>query len=89
MSSKTKNNNLNYLIDPICIKVNRLFVLSFENEDNRMTFSKYYTPNVEIKEFNLLTDVKIFLTLLQKIKKRHTEKLLKWKEIMTTQQVIY
>ena len=43
MSNQTKNNNLNYLIDPAFIKVNRLFVLSFENEDDRIFFSKYYT----------------------------------------------
>ena len=30
-------------------KVNRLFVLSFENEDDRRYFSKYYVPNVQIK----------------------------------------
>ena len=33
-----------------------MFVLSFENEDNRKSFSKYYTPKVEIKEFNVLID---------------------------------
>ena len=31
MTNQTKNNNLNYLIDPTFTKVNRLFVLSFEN----------------------------------------------------------
>ena len=56
MSNKTKNNNLNYLIDPTFTKVNRLFVLSFENEDDRTYFSKYYTPTVEIKDFNVLID---------------------------------
>ena len=34
MSKETKNNNLNYLIDPAFSKVNRLFVLSFGNEDD-------------------------------------------------------
>ena len=33
MTKQVKTNNLNYLIDPIFSKVNRLFVLSFENED--------------------------------------------------------
>ena len=33
ISNQTKNNNLIYLIDPIFTKVNRLFALSFENED--------------------------------------------------------
>ena len=35
MTSQAKTNNLNYLIDPTFNKVNRIFVLSFENEDNR------------------------------------------------------
>ena len=47
MTNQTKNNNLNYLIDPTFTKVNRLFVLSFENENDRTSFSKYYVPNVQ------------------------------------------
>ena len=35
-SNQTKNNNLNYLIDPTFTNVNILFVLSFENEDDRI-----------------------------------------------------
>ena len=46
MTNQTKNNNLNYLIDPTFTKVNRLFVLSFENENGRASFSKHYVPNV-------------------------------------------
>ena len=44
MSNQTKNNNLNYLINPIFTTVNRLFVLSYKNEDDRTSFSKYYVP---------------------------------------------
>ena len=44
MSNQTKNNNLNYLIDPTFTNVNRLFVLSFKNENDRTSFSKYYVP---------------------------------------------
>ena len=51
MSNQTKNNNLNYLINPTFTNVNRLFVLTFENEDDRTSFSKYYVPKVEIKDF--------------------------------------
>ena len=60
MFNQTKPNNLNYLIDPIFSKANRLFILSFENEDDGTSFSKYYTPNIEIKYFNILTDGKSF-----------------------------
>ena len=35
MSNQPKNNNLNYLIDPTFTNVNRLFVLTFETEDDR------------------------------------------------------
>ena len=54
MTNQTKTNNLNYVIDPTFNKVNRLFVLSFENEEDRTSFSKHYTPKVEIKDFNVL-----------------------------------
>ena len=46
MSNLTKNKNLNYLIDPRFTNVNRLFVLIFEIEDFRTSFSKYYLPKV-------------------------------------------
>ena len=56
MTNQTKTNHLNHLIDPTFIKVNRLFGLSFENEEDRTSFSKYYVPKVEIKDFNMLID---------------------------------
>ena len=40
MTNQTINNNLNYLIDPKFTKLNRLFVLSFENKNDRTSFSK-------------------------------------------------
>ena len=46
MTNQTKNNNLNYLIDPTFTKVNRLFILSSENKNDRTPFSKYYVPNI-------------------------------------------
>ena len=49
VANQTKTNNLNYLIDPTFNKVNRLFVSSFENEQDRTSFSKHYTAKVEIK----------------------------------------
>ena len=54
MTNQTQNNNLNYLIDPTFTKLNRLFVLLFENENDRTSFSKYYVPNVQIKDFNMM-----------------------------------
>ena len=46
------------MIDPTFTNVNRLFVLTFENEDDRTSFSKYYVPKVELKDFNVLVDGK-------------------------------
>ena len=42
MTVQSNNNKLNYLIDPTFTKVNRLFVLSFGNENNSTSFSRYY-----------------------------------------------
>ena len=56
MTNQTKTNHLNYLINPTFLKVNRLFVLPFENEEDRTSFSKYYVPKIEIKDFNVLLD---------------------------------
>ena len=59
-SNQSKNNILNYLIDPTFLNVSRLLVLSFENGDDRISFSKYYTRNVELKDLNVLIDGKSF-----------------------------
>ena len=63
MSNQNKNNNLNYLIDPTFSNVNRLFVLSFENEDDITSYYKYYVPSVEIKDYNVLIDGNTFFEL--------------------------
>ena len=66
MTIQPKINNLNYLIDPTFPNVNRLFVLSFSrnnNMDNKYSFSDYYVPNVEVKDFNVLIDGKAFFDL--------------------------
>ena len=38
--------------------MNRLFVLSFENEDDRTSHLTYYLPKVEIKDYNVVIDGK-------------------------------
>ena len=48
------------MIDPTSIKVHRLSVLSFENENSRTSSSNYYVLNVQIKDFNVLIDGKSF-----------------------------
>ena len=67
MTIQPQNNNVNYLIDLTFTYVNRLFVLSFSRnnlgDDKRDSFSHYYVPNVEIKDFNVLIDGKGFFGL--------------------------
>ena len=55
-----QNRYLNYLINPSFQGVNRLFVLSFENENDRTSHSTYYLPKVEIKDYNVMIDGKNF-----------------------------
>ena len=38
-------------------------MLSYKNEDDRTSFSKYYVPEVEIKDSNVLTDGKPFFEI--------------------------
>ena len=83
MTVRSNNNNLNYLIDPTLTKFNRLFVLSFQRipaENNaakyhRNTFSNYYVPNVEIKDFNVLIDGKRLFDLPVKNEEEAYEKI--------------
>ena len=56
------------------IQINRLFVLSFENEEHRTYFSKYYAPKVEIKDFNVLIGGKSFFDVPVKNKEEAQEK---------------
>ena len=53
-----QNRYLNHLINPSFQGVNRLFVLSFENKNDRTSHSTYYLPKVEIKDYNVMIDGK-------------------------------
>ena len=55
--------------------MNRLFVLSFENETDRTSFSEYYVPKVETKDFNVLTDGKPFFEIPIKNKEEGYEQI--------------
>ena len=67
MTIQNNNNNLNYLIDPTFMNVNRLFVLSYKRiaediveKDYRDSFSHYYVPEVQMQVFNALINGKSF-----------------------------
>ena len=60
------------MIHPTFTNVNRLSILTFENEDDRTSFSKYYVPKVEIKDF-VLIDEKPFFEIPAKNKEERYE----------------
>ena len=74
MTNETKTNHLNHLIDPTFTKVNRIFVLLFENEEDRTSFSKYYVTKFKIKDYNMLIDGKSFFDVLVRKKRRSIRK---------------
>ena len=55
-----QNANLNHLIEPSFQGLNRLFSLTFESDAQRISNKKYYIPNVEIKDYNVMIDGKNF-----------------------------
>ena len=56
-----QNANLNHLIEPSFQGVNRLFVLAFEDDEQRISKKRYCIPNIEIKDYNVIIDGKNFL----------------------------
>ena len=50
ISMEKQNPHLDYLIDPRFQGVNRLFVLSFENYDDRKAHTGHYLPKIKIKD---------------------------------------
>ena len=79
MTIQPKNNNLNYLIDPTFMNVNRLFLLSFPRNNNtysRYSFSNYYVPKVRINDFYVLIDGESFFDLPVKKEEEAYEKII-------------
>ena len=56
ISTERWNQCLDYLIHPSFQGVNRLFVLSFEDEAQRTSYKQCYLPTVEIKSYNVMID---------------------------------
>ena len=61
VSTERQNQYLDFLIGLSFQGVNRLFVLSFENENDVKAHTVYYLPKVEIKEYNVMLMEKPFL----------------------------
>ena len=76
MSIEAANNNLNILIDPTFTNVNRLFVSAYRNADNRQSYSRFYLPNVMVKDYNVIIDKLAFFDLPIKTKEEAYEKII-------------
>ena len=51
-----QNRHLYYLIDSSFQEVGRLFVLSFENNTGQVSYTRYYLPHVEMKDYKVMID---------------------------------
>ena len=76
ISTGAANDNLNILIDPTFTNVNRLFVLAYQNAENRSWFSKFYFPRVMIKDFNVIINKLAFFDLPIKTEEEAYEKII-------------
>ena len=77
MTSEAVNNNLNILVDPTFANVNRLFVLAYGQVNNdRQSFSRFYLPNVMVKDYNVITDKLAFFDLPIKTEEEAHEKII-------------
>ena len=76
MTTEAINNNLNILRDPTFTNVNRLFVLAYQNADDRHSFSQFYLPRVMVKDFNVIIDKLAFFDLPIKTEEEAYEKII-------------
>ena len=54
MTTEAINNNLNILVDPTFTNVNRLFVLAYQNADDRQNFLNFLFQELWLKILMLL-----------------------------------
>ena len=74
ITAQSKNNNLEYMIDPTFRNISIFFVLSFKygyNDPAIKLFDKYYIPLLEIKDFYALIDNKLFFDRPAKKQRRN------------------
>ena len=76
MTTEEINNNLNILIDPTFTNVDRLFVLTYQNADDRQSFSQFYLPRVMVKDYNVIIAKLAFFDLPIKTEEEAYEKII-------------
>ena len=76
MTTEAINNNFNILVDPTFTNVNRLFVLAYQNADDRQSFSEFYLPIAMVKDYNVIIDKLAFFELPIKTEEEAYEKII-------------
>ena len=76
MTTEAINNNSNILIDPTFTDVNRLFVLAYQNADDRQSYSQFYLPKVMVNYYNAVIDKLAFFGLPIKTEEEAYEKII-------------
>ena len=76
MTTEAINNDLNILIDPTCTNVNRLFVLAYQNVDDRQSYDEFSLPKVMVKDYNVIIDKLAFFALPIKTEEEAYEKII-------------
>ena len=76
MTTEAINNNLNILIDSTFTNVNRLFVLAYQNVDDRQSYDEFYLPKVMVKDYNVIIDKLAFFDLPIKSEEEAHEKII-------------
>ena len=77
MTTEEINNNLNILIGPtFTTNVNRLFVLAYQNANDRQSFSQFYLPIVMVKDYKVIIDILVFFDLPIKTEEEAYEKII-------------
>ena len=56
MKSINRKTKLDHLIDPSFQRVNRLFVLAFENNAHRINHTECFLPKVAMKNYDVMID---------------------------------
>ena len=59
-TNQARNRYLDFLTDSSFQGVNRLFVLSFKDDDGQESHNQYYFPTVDIKDYNVMINVRNF-----------------------------
>ena len=75
MTTEAINNNLNILIDPTFTNVNRLFVLAYQNVDDRQSYDEFYGKAM-VKDYNVIIDKLAFFDLPIKTEEEAYEKII-------------